>query len=908
MKTRMYFAPGRVNLIGEHTDYNGGYVLPCAVDVGTYAYVRTRTDKSVNMYSVNKPGRGVITFDLDNIQNGNDDGWGEYPKGVFQTIKDMGYKLEKGMDITYFGDLPAGSGLASSASIEIVTATLINDIYELELDNLVISKMCQESENKYNSTRCGIMDQMTVAMGKADNAMYLKSKTLEYKYVPMDMEDYQIVIANSGKKHFLANSEYNKRREECEQALKYIKTVRKDIKYLCDLTPEEFEEIKYCLDGKDTLIKRARHVIYENQRTIEALEYLEDEDIEGLGELMNKSHISMRNDYEASSEEVDILAEAAWMQDGCVGSRITGGGFGGCTVSIVDKDEVDNFVAGLKKEYKEKTGNNAQCFIMNIGDGARCIEKGELCKGTGANALIQWAITCLVGYGIAKKLIWKEDINYVVNQLLGELHVDEYTGSRRDIINASDDVRNIEKKKLNTGLLELLLNIIDDYAAYHGLIERDTVVCRDMFDTRIMGTMAARPSEAIRRFEFLKRYNSKEATDWFYSFSKDINYIRRDRIKKNVKWKVHTEYGDLDITINLSKPEKDPRDIAAAKNVEAGYPKCLLCIENEGYTGRDDYPARENLRIMPVKLDGENWGFQYSPYVYYNEHCIVMDSKHTPMRIDHSTFEKLFDFVKMFPHYFIGSNADLPIVGGSILGHNHFQGGNYTFPMAMAPIEEEISIYDYKGVHAGIVKWPMSVIRLSSNHLSKLLEMADKILDKWKNYSDELVGLYARTKDENGDYVYHNTITPIARKVGDMYQLDMVLRNNLTSKEHPLGVFHPHEELHHIKKENIGLIEVMGLAVLPARLKGEINKIRKIMINNKKEDIYELVKADEEISKHAEWVKTIVDKHRIFDAKSASVILKDEIGYAFAKVLEDAGVFKRDQEGRMAFERFIRIL
>ena len=413
-----------------------------------------------------------------------------------------------------------------------------------------------------------------------------------------------------------------------------------------------------------------------------------------------------------------------------------------------------------------------------------------------------------------------------------------------------------------------------------------------------MGILTPKPSQVIKEFRTYYEESPKKATEFFYEFSQDTNYIRRDRVKKDMKWKVNSPYGDIDITINLSKPEKDPKAIAAAKNAkQSSYPKCQLCMENEGYAGRMNHPARQNHRIMPLVINDSKWGFQYSPYVYYNEHCIVFNGQHVPMKIDKAAFTKLFDFVKQFPHYFLGSNADLPIVGGSILTHDHFQGGHYEFAMERAAIEKEFVIPGYEDVKAGIVHWPLSVIRIQCKDEKRLIEFADYILKKWRGYTDEEAYIFAETDGEP-----HNTITPIARKKGDMYELDLTLRNNITTKECPLGLYHPHNEYHHIKKENIGLIEVMGLAVLPSRLKAEMEHLSECLV--KGEDVSQY----EDLKKHAPWVDEIKEKYEDINEENVEDILKEEIGQVFVKVLEDAGVYKCTEEGRKAFDRFIATL
>ena len=436
-----------------------------------------------------------------------------------------------------------------------------------------------------------------------------------------------------------------------------------------------------------------------------------------------------------------------------------------------------------------------------------------------------------------------------------------------------------------------------DYAYQHKLMEDDTITNRDLFDTKIMGMLTPAPSVVRKIFADKYAVSPKEATNYYYAFSKATNYIREDRIAKDEKWVTETEYGPIDITINLSKPEKDPRDIAkAGKAKKSGYPACLLCRENEGYAGHFSHPARQNHRIMPITLDGQAYYLQYSPYVYYNEHCIIFNANHTPMKIDHAAFVKLLDFVRLFPHYTAGSNADLPIVGGSILSHDHFQGGGYTFAMAKAPYESNFTLPGYEDLTAGIVKWPMSVIRLQGSDPARIADAADHILTAWRNYTDEAAYIYAYTDDTP-----HNTITPIARMHGDLFELDLVLRNNITTEECPMGLYHPHSQYHHIKKENIGLIEVMGLAVLPARLKGEMSELEDAILNHKD------IRANEAIEKHADWVNEWIGNYDI-TPENIHGIIQNEIGKVFSKVLECSGVYKNTTEGREAFMRFVNTL
>lgn len=491
---------------------------------------------------------------------------------------------------------------------------------------------------------------------------------------------------------------------------------------------------------------------------------------------------------------------------------------------------------------------------------------------------IETYIDALVSYAMNTGLAEPEDHQVLVNRLLDLLRKDDYVPSQEP---QPED-------------LEEILKGILDYACENGLCE-DNVVARDLFDTRIMGALTPMPREVIRTFREKYARNPVEATDWYYKFSCDTDYIRRYRIARDMRWKFDSAYGPIDITINLSKPEKDPKAIAAAKNApQSSYPKCQLCRENEGYAGRMNHPARENHRIIPITIGGKDWYLQYSPYVYYNEHCIVFNSQHVPMKIDRSAFEKLLDFTTAFPHYFVGSNADLPIVGGSILSHEHFQGGHYTFAMELAPIEREISFTGYEDIRAGIVKWPMSVIRLTGSDPVRIAALGEKILNTWRGYSDPGAFIFAQTEGEP-----HNTITPIARRRGADYELDLVLRNNITTEEHPLGVFHPHADKHHIKKENIGLIEVMGLAVLPSRLKGELTALAEAVTEGRD------IRADEVLAKHADWVDELKQRYT-FTPENAMDILMKETGRVFSEVLEDAGVYKCTPEGRARFLDFIR--
>ena len=494
--------------------------------------------------------------------------------------------------------------------------------------------------------------------------------------------------------------------------------------------------------------------------------------------------------------------------------------------------------------------------------------------------MIYRAINGLIRHAIEADLITDDDIFVVRNQLMDILKLTDWN----------------DKEPL-TGNIEELLEPLIDYAVKAGIIE-DTAVQRDLFDTRVMGVFTPMPREVNATFQRKYSASPSAATEWYYAFSKSLNYVRAERIAKDLKWTYESEYGTLDITINRSKPEKDPRDIAAAKlQKKSAYPQCQLCVENMGFAGHQTHPARQNLRPVKLNINSQDWFMQYSPYGYYNEHCIVFHKQHIPMTINAQVFNKLFDFVEQFPHYFIGSNADLPIVGGSILTHEHFQGGNYNFAMAKAPIEKHVTIPGYEDVEAGIVKWPLSVLRIRHKNEKRLIELATHVLEAWRGYTDESAFIFAETDGEP-----HNTITPIARRSGDMFELDLTLRNNITTDEHPLGVYHPHAEYHHIKKENIGLIEVMGLAVLPARLKEELELLAEYILEGKD------ISSNEKIEKHAAWVAEFLPKYDNLDKDNIQDVLRKEVGNVFVHVLEDAGVYKCTAEGREAFMRFINKL
>lgn len=900
---RLYYAPGRVNLIGEHIDYNGGKVFPCALTFGTYMAVRVREDRTLRFDSINIPI--PVTSDLDHNEFRKEDSWANYLKGVLQEFLDRSFTL-CGMDILVYGEIPNGSGLSSSASLEVLTATAVNDLFSCGLDMVTIAKLCQHSENTYNGVNCGIMDQFSVAMGRKDQAVLLDCATLEYEYVPLKLSvknadgtvsDVSIVIGNTKKKRGLADSKYNERRAECEEALSDLQK-ELSIQALCDLTPEEFEAHKELI-RRPICRRRAEHAVYENARVLEAVKVLGNGDLKAFGALMNQSHDSLRDLYEVTGRELDIMVEEARRIPGTLGSRMTGAGFGGCTVSLVLSDKVPEFMEKVGEAYERRTGLKPEFYIARAGKGA-----GRL------DAPIEFLIEELIAYGMDQKLIEMPDCVYVRNQLLdllglpapyhkmnGQLPCDEaFEAMRRDMQEAfpqgTDDLYTPAP----------VLNRILDYMASHGLLEENTTVYRDLADARIMGFFTARPSEVAHTFYALHEKSPQEASEYFYHLSRASHYIMDERIRRNLYWTTRTDYGDLEITINLSKPEKDPRLIAKMLSMKqtAKYPQCLLCAENVGYAGRLDHPARQNLREVPIKLQGEQWYLHYSPYTYYQEHCILTKGEHVPMKISDVTFRRLFQFVELLPHYFMGSNAGLPVVGGSILTHEHYQGGHHVFAMEKAAVRSRYADLSHRNVKVSIVNWPLSCIRLSSAEKEPLLEVAGHILHFWESYSDPSCFIYAQT---NG--TQHNAITPIARfnKDGE-YELDMVLRNNITTEEYPDGVFHPHPELHHIKKENIGLIEVMGLAVLPGRLQKELGLIETLMLGGTEDSFTEEQKAS--LDKHRPWMAQMKQCYGLVGSRQeAQEILHREVGEIFCRVLEDAGVYKNTPEGITAFDKFM---
>lgn len=865
-----FFAPGRVNLIGEHTDYNGGHVFPCALSFGTHMLASFRNDKLIKFYSLNLPDIGIVEISLEDLTYKKERDWANYPIGVIDEFIKAGHKIDRGLNILVDGNVPAGSGLSSSASLEVVTGGMLREMFKFySVTDIEIALLGQKAENNYCKMNCGIMDQFASANGRTDCAIFLDCATLKYDYAPLHLNGYKIVIVNSNVKHALTSSGYNTRRAEAEAALKILSEHKKGIKLLGELTPKEFNDLsKYLKD--DVLLRRARHAVLENARTIEALEALKKHDLIRFGQLMNESGDSLRYDYEVTCQEQDVLVDLARKQEGVLGARMTGGGFGGCTVNLVKESAVENFVKNVASEYKKQCGIEASIYLPEIGDGVKCTS-------------VDASIKKLVKYGLYKKLISREDEVYVRNQLLRLLKKTNFS---------NPIVMNYDHE------LDPILNDLLQYAIDNKIIDDDQT-SKDLFDTLLMDCLVARPSVVID--EFIKNYREspKKATNYFYKLNCDSNYVRTTRIAKDIKFTHQSPYGDLDITINLSKPEKDPKAIAnALKNKsQSNYPKCLLCKENLGYAGHYNHPARENIRYIPLVFKEEKYYLQYSPYSYYNEHCIVFNETHKPMIINEDTLYNLIEFVDIFPHYMIGSNADLPIVGGSILTHDHYQGGAYDFPMFRAQAFESYENFlDFKDCKVALLYWPLSVVRVYSKSKSQALDLSYKIIKAWNMYEDKEANIIPFT-----DGTRHNTVTPVVHKVKNYYAIDIVLRNNRTDEKHPDGVFHVDPQYFNIKKENIGVIEVLGLAILPSRLLKEIDlMIQHISLKDDLSQYQDLIKHKDFISLVKQELTSTSSKEEI-----KNTILK-YVGDYFQKGLECCGVFKQTDKGREQFKKFIK--
>lgn len=850
---RLFFSPGRVNLIGEHIDYNGGLVFPAAINIGTYGVISTRDDQRFRFYSVNFKDQGIVDIDMDHLDFSKEHGWANYAKGILFELKQRGYYFPFGFDLYLEGNLPPQSGLSSSASLEVLVGYIANELYQFGLSRVDIALLGQHVENHYMGMHCGIMDQLIIACGIKDHGILMNTDTLSMHQANAFFQGYRWLIMNTNYKRKTTDSKYNERVTECNR-IKAIISTKKPIRHLCELSEDDLDWIEPLI-GDEVLKKRVKHVITEQNRTLLAKKAMEDHDVMLFARLLDESHESLKNDYEVTGLHLDTLVQEA-KSAGAVGARVTGAGFGGCAIALVPEKQLDQVMTHVSESYYQKTQIHPDFYLVSFEDGVKEIHLED----------IQASIKRFIYHATEHKLFPVQEAKQRYKRLSEILHVSE---------NDSDVDVKIETSQV--------IQIMIDRGYTLKLFSPNTLDERDAFEAYLFDQVMEEPQVVKRRFHELYQRQPEQATSYLYHLSEDVNYIKGERLKQNIKWRYQGIYGPLEMTINLAKPEKDPRDIAKAKDLLIqGRPKCVLCKENE----HNYWNARMNLRIVPIQLGGELWHFQYSPYLYYDEHAIILHDEHRPMKITDKTMDYLFDFVDMFPEYFIGSNADLPIVGGSILNHDHFQGGKYHFPIEDA---KTIKTYQYLQTTVEMIHWPLSTLRLKGKDRHELKDLFLQIYQTWKVYRNESLDIIPMTHDTP-----HQTITPIVRKKDMLYEVDLILRNNRTSEQYPDGIFHPHQDVHHIKKENIGLIEAMGLAILPGRLKDEMIHAMDYLTQDK---------MDPSIKKHLPWLNELKEK-KIHSFEQIQM----EIGRRFERVIEDSGVFKQNKEGIEAFQQFIESL
>lgn len=854
-----FFSPGRINLIGEHIDYNGGHVLPIAINLGIYALVSKRKDKKFAFFSDNYFEKGVIT--TNNFDFFNEDGFANYPKAVIRSMLDAGITFPFGLNIYYYSTLSEQAGLSSGACIEVLTATVLNEIYKLNLTSLELAIRCHKAQSEYLQLNSGIMDQCSISLAREKNALFLDNYMLNYEYIPYDLGDYSIVVCQTNKPSKKINSRYKKRVRECQRALDIIKN-NFNVLTLTKI-PEEYLEMIQNILPDDVLYKRVLHVVTEEKRVLKTIEAFKNKDIDQFAQAMNESHESLRDNYDVSSPELNTIVELARNEQGCIASRMTGAGFGGCALALVHNDFLVEFKENMAIKYKQATGLSGAFFEVDAYGGPRRLPKD-------AESLAD-AIASLVQYAIDMHLIEEDDRIYSTNRILSLLNLDY-----------------IDDGDSHPEPLHMILDTIVNYAVSKNIIE-NTQEAKNSFETTVMNVFVPRPSYVIKEFYNKKKKNPDLALEYLYELSTNSNYIRKNLVDTNIFFNTSNIYGEMVISINQSRIEKDSQTKEKLLNIESiNYPKCLLCKESVGYHGRLDYPARDNLRSVPVTLSGEDFYLQYSPYPYFKEHSIVINAHHVQVNMNEKTFRYMFDFVKQFPSYFIGTNADLPIVGGGILNHEHFHTGKYIFPIANAKCKYEAK---QGNTTVKILDWPVSVIRLEGQDEEEMIKISTKILNKWRKYDD------LESNIISNDTEPHNAITPILHLVDKVYVMDLALRNNRTSEKFPLGIFHPHEEYLHIKKENIGLFEIMGFAILPKRLKEEISLLKERILTQG-------TTSDASIQKHETWVMSFINNYN-FTKENISKIFEDEIGKVVTNMLLDCAVFKPTEEGLVHFKKFI---
>ncbi len=859
-----FFSPGRINLMGEHIDYNGGHVLPIAINLGIYALVSKRKDKKIQFFSDNYFEKGIITCQINELDYSSNDGYANYPKSVIKTFLDNGYAIPFGLNIYFYSTISEQSGLSSGACIEILTAYILNELFNLNLTPFELATLSHKAQREYLGLNSGIMDQCSIALAREKNALFLDNYMLNYEYISYDLQDYSIVVCQTNKPSLKVNTKYKQRVRECQRAFDIIKN-NFNVINLAKIPLEYLEMIKNILPD-EKLYKRVLHVVTEEQRVFKTYEALKNKDIDTFALCMNESHKSLVENYDVSSKELNTMVSLALNEQGCIAARMTGAGFGGCAIALVHNDFLIEFKENMSKKYYEQTSINGAFFEVDACSGPKRLPYDT-------DSLAD-AISSLVEYAISSHLCEEEDRIYVTNRIISYLGIDF-----------------IDEGESLPEPLYMILDTICEYAISKNIIENNQIE-KDIFSSQIMNIFVPRPSLVVNEFKRLMDINHKLALEYFYNLSVSSNYIKKNLFDKNIFFDTKTKYGNMIISINQSRIEHTEDTKQKILEVESiNYPKCLLCKESVGYKGRLDYPARENHRIIPITLGDTLFYFQYSPYPYFKEHSIVLNAHHMQFKMNKKTFIFMFDFVNMFPSYFIGCNADLPIVGGGMLEHEHFHTGIYNFPIENAKHLYETNIND---INIKILDWPVSVLRLEGKAETSLIELASNILSLWRNYSDLESNIIAFDSEE------HNAITPILHKKGNIYILDLALRNNRTSEKFPLGIFHPHEQYFNIKKENIGLYEIMGYAILPKRLKEEISLLKERILNNS--TIF-----DGSIEKHKEWVSSFINKYE-FNKDNISKIFEEEIGIVFVNMLYDCSVFKPDSEGLKRFKKFIDLI
>lgn len=855
-----FFAPGRINLVGDHIDYNGGHVLPIAINLGIYALVSEREDRDFYVFNDNNYEQGKVKISLDNLTINRKDGFANYPKAIIITLIEKGFTFDHGLNIYFYQTLPEQNGLSRSAALEILTVNLLNEIYKLGMTPLELSVLARKAVTDHLDYTSGIMDQAAISLAKENNALYLDTNYLKCEYIPYNLGDYSIVVCQTNV--IIANTYalYKQRVRECERALDIIKN-NFNVRTLCQIPGKYLEMIKNILPD-EKLYRRVMHVYTEEKRVNLAKEALLNNDIEAFAKCINESHVSLRDNFEVSSKELNTIVDLARAEQGCLAARMTGAGFGGCALALVHNDFLVEFKKHMSKNYKAATGLTGAFFEVYACGGPKRLAKDIYSIDDSIESLIQYAID--------EYLIEEDDRIYMVNQVLALL-----------------GKTSLEEASAHPEPLYMILDNILNYAVKNGIIENNEQA-RDAFDTKLMGMFVKRPSEVITTFRELAKKDINSALSYYHHLAISSNYIRVNRMDKNVNFDTLTDYGKLKVTINISRVESRPQFVLANKS---SYPECLLCKEAVGFAGNEYYPAKQNHRTIPLTINGDTWFFQYSPYPYFAEHSILLNKVHTPLHISRHTFETMVGFVDIVPDYFIGTNADLPIIGGGILNHEHYHTGRFRFPVEDA---KELMSWTNDNVKLSILNWPVSVIRLETKDKDKLIDEATHIYDVWSNYNDLAANIIAFDEQP------HNSVTPILRKKGEMYQLDIFLRNNRTSEKYPLGIFHPHAEYLHIKKENIGLFELMGLAVLPKTLKEEMYLLKDMLVKGETNFNYSLLK-------HREWALMLQSKYK-FTRGNVTEIVHKEIGYVVIKMLEDCAVFKNDEDGIERFKDFIKQL